>query len=377
MPQKWIVYVDETGSFAPGDEPAHVVGWMTRDDQIGRISQLEEKMQGLAPWIQRPLHTAYLWRPAWHGLCLLERKDAQTPSWLKALDLGEDSLDMLRAALTTEWKDRPAYERAAKAMHNGREPAHRDIVSLGNGLPGDVRNLLNLVAQVTMADLQAIIETLDIHSDGDGGIAVLGGQSASTDNAAGDHYLTTLQALVRAATWTLLEHLSDGESATLEFAVAGRHVTLPDLHVRAPLSAPTLNAMIDEALNEERSFSLGGAHVEVKGGQVHDFRRTNLAGLFVADFAANNLYRRIVGRRGTPLYVVNSDLYKHTGMSMQFGRHRLYAATATGWGNQSINNARANVDALPPPEHTYQWVKDATSQWRERFATEEWKEALR
>lgn len=377
MPQKWIVYVDETGSFYPGDQPAYVVGWMTRADTIGRISELDVKLQQLAPWIQRPLHATYLWRPAWHGLCLLERKDEQTPAWLEELEVREKTLDALRAELAETWKERPAYKNAAQAVQDGREPAYRDIVSLGKNLPRNTRNLLTQIANVTLANLEGIIAELEINLGGDGGVAVLGGQTTATDNEAGDHYLTTLQSLVRAATWTLLDHLPEGSSATLEFAVAGLHIIQPNFGVRAPLSSPTLNTTITDALNGQRSFSLGSARVDVKGGQVHDFRTTNIPGLFVADFAANNLYRRLTGRRTIPLQVVNSDLYRHTSMSMQFKRNKPYAAAGTGWANQSIKNLLADVDSLPAPEEAAQWVKDATSQWRELFRADEWKEALR
>src|SRR5699024_2615829 len=118
------------------------------------------------------------------------------------------------------------------------------------------------------------------------------------------------------------------------------------------------------------------AQVEVQGGQVHDFKRTPLTGIFVADFVANSVYRLLNGRRNKPLHCLNSDVYRLTGMFMRFGDQHPYGASATGWGFQDLENTLRDVASFPAPERTYQWVKDATSQWRQRFRTPAWKEAL-
>lgn len=236
---------------------------------------------------------------------------------------------------------------------------------------------LHRISLDAIADVQACLTTyFDARDEDDGGVLVLGGRSRVESMDEKDRYVAVLESMIRAATWTQLDRHLRHTPSHLEFAVATRHVNFFDFE-HIPLSAPILAQIIDNALENRRSYHFNGVTCDVKGGLVHDFRHTSLIGLFIADYAANCARRRMGRKVSTSLAELSDRLMQDVGIALQFDFESPYAAVPAGWGQAVARHAFHTPSSPLHPHNSFLWAREAREQWSERFQRPMWKEVFK
>jgi len=343
--RRWRLFIDESGDF--DTDTSIVVGVLVEQPAPSwEPARLRRALEAAAPGVPWPIHG---WLTRRFGMYLL---------WdlLEAERSGAATAESLRVCVRSCEKVR---DEALERLRSGREPSRQTIDAIEDAIKD--AGEMHAFAGRRIATLEGIGRVLDAATAA-GEVALVFAALAEAPAESKDPYLHTLT--------TGLERAVDALAALpgsheVRVHALGRHVLDPDLGANTPLHVRHVAACAGEAV---AAAGLGRVRLVPERVAVYDIDVH--PALVVADLLANRA-RRLVKDRGlvdlegriartlrVPVRAAGLPLAAATGAP------RVAVADARGGGAAAADDARAHLDAAPPP---WRWAREQAEAWIDHF----------